>query len=232
MPAPTPYHRSFNFTTYQAANPASPLPGNEVDAELNAVVVTTAALIANLSLIQNSTGTLANQSVGYEQLKPALIAGGINTPTRWAAGVQYSNGDTVFFGAQFYVVNTPVLSSALRPPSLGGAYTLLVDFSTVTLTGSDRLGRRDCVGNRPRRRDIGRSWVEPGASRQPRHGRQFHGHSDDGLCPSRDHGGRPGCSHFDLFVFADFTARHGGSALARWGRRRCFLAAHEKGMNR
>ena len=127
------YTRVYNFTNYQSANPASPLPGNEVDAELNAVKATTDAVNANLQLIQRSDGQIANAAVGYNQLQPAILTG-INPPTQWSASnVTYEPGNTVFYGTQFYVCNTEHTSSILRPPSTYAAWTFLADFTNVVV---------------------------------------------------------------------------------------------------
>lgn len=75
MPSPTPYRRSFSFTDYQAANPSSPEPGNELDAQMNAVKVATNSIISNLGLIQSNSGQLANASVGYQQLQRCVRRG-------------------------------------------------------------------------------------------------------------------------------------------------------------
>lgn len=133
MTAPTPYNRIFSFTNFQTANPSLPLPGNEVDAELNAVKATTDATIASLSLIQRSDGQLANQSVGPQQLLPSLLAG-ISPATQWSGlGVSYQPGNTVFSGLLLYVCNTANVSSAGAPPASNMNWTFLADFSGVAI---------------------------------------------------------------------------------------------------
>jgi len=110
MTAPTPYNRIFSFTNYQTSNPAAPLPGNEVDAEYNAIKATTDEIIADLALIQRSDGKIANASVGPQQLTPSLLTG-INPPTQWSgSSVSYDVGDTVFSGLLLYVCNTANVS--------------------------------------------------------------------------------------------------------------------------
>lgn len=128
------YSRVYNFTNFQSANPASPLPGNEVDAELNAVKATTDAINANLQLIQRSDGALANASVGYQQLQGAILTG-MNPPALWSsAGINYQPGALVFSGTVMYVCNTANTSNVLSPPTSNPAWTFLIDFSVVTFT--------------------------------------------------------------------------------------------------
>lgn len=127
------YNRVFSFTNFQSANPATPLPGNEVDAELNAVKATTDAINTNLQLIQRNDGQLANASVGYQQLQSAVLTG-MNPPTMWSgAGINYVVGALVFFGTQLYVCNTAHTSTSIRPPSSNPAWTFLVDFLGISV---------------------------------------------------------------------------------------------------
>lgn len=131
MPSPTPYRRSFSFTDYQTANPASPEPGNELDAQMNAVKVTTDSIISNLGLIQSNSGQLANASVGYQQLQRCVLRD-LNPPTMWSSSaVSYFPGDLVFYALRFYVCNTANVSSASAPPSTNAAWTLLANFSSL-----------------------------------------------------------------------------------------------------
>lgn len=58
MPQPTPYGPNFNFTDFQAASPANPLPGFRVDAELAHLEETLVGVLANLALIQRDDGLL------------------------------------------------------------------------------------------------------------------------------------------------------------------------------
>jgi hypothetical protein len=63
MAQPTPYDRLYNFNDWQTVNPTKPLPATELDAELNAIELTTDQIRANLALIQRDDGKLANQAV-------------------------------------------------------------------------------------------------------------------------------------------------------------------------
>jgi hypothetical protein len=91
---PTPYDRVANFQDIQALSPSTPLPGQSVDAEFNAVANTFNEILANLAILQRDDTALANQSVGFDQLMAEVLVG-INPATVWAAGTQYVAGDTV-----------------------------------------------------------------------------------------------------------------------------------------
>lgn len=101
MAQPTPYTRQYSFSDYQTSNPADPLPGGEIDGELNAVKQTLDQTLANIALIQRDDGAIANESVGIDQLKPEISIG-INSVTDWAVGIPYVVNDAVWFGGRLY----------------------------------------------------------------------------------------------------------------------------------
>ena len=107
MAQPTPYTRQYDFSDYQTVNPSKPLRGSEVDAELDAVKLTTDQLRANIGLIQRDDGKLANQSVTPESLSAgalAMIHQGEYTPRgAWDDAVAYVLGDVVDFNAATYL---------------------------------------------------------------------------------------------------------------------------------
>lgn len=120
MSAPPPYNRQYNFTNYQALNPATPLPANELDIELNQVKVTLDAIIGNLGLIQRSDGALANGSVGVAQLAPGLAplgAGGFVFRGAWVSGTSYFAEDGVVYGGIFYIALNAVPNDVTPPSS-------------------------------------------------------------------------------------------------------------------
>jgi hypothetical protein len=119
MAQPTPYTRLHDFSDYQEVNPTKPLRGSEVDAELDAVKLTTDQLRANIGLIQRDDGALANQSVTPESLSAgalAMIHQGEYVPRgAWAAATAYALGDVVTFNASTYlclVAHTSVVQFA------------------------------------------------------------------------------------------------------------------------
>ncbi|MPZ19551.1 MAG: hypothetical protein GEV06_16770 [Luteitalea sp.] len=75
MAQPTPYERVASFQDIQALSPSTPIPGQSLDSEYNAVVNTFNEILANLALIQRDDGKLANESVGLEQLAVGVLDG-------------------------------------------------------------------------------------------------------------------------------------------------------------
>jgi hypothetical protein len=107
MAQPTPYQRLYDFSDFQTVNPSRPLPGSNLDAELDAVKLTTDQLRANIGLIQRDDGKLANQSVTTESLSAgalAMIHQGEYTPRgAWADAVAYELSDVVEYNAATYL---------------------------------------------------------------------------------------------------------------------------------
>lgn len=130
MPAPTPYNRQYNFEEYQALNPDTELPGVQVDIEFNAVKITTDQLISNLGLIQRSDGVLANQSVGFDQLKAELSVGAAPA-TLWVTATQYSVGRTVFQGTKLYRCIIAHTSGVFATDLAAVKWLFLVDFTPI-----------------------------------------------------------------------------------------------------
>lgn len=95
MPAPDPYDRQFSFTTFQSQNPSDPLPGDELDAELNGIKAALDETQAALAEIQKSDGSLANASVGLDQLKPEVSVG-VQPAVPWEADTDFAVNDMVF----------------------------------------------------------------------------------------------------------------------------------------
>jgi hypothetical protein len=107
MAQPTPYQRLYDFSDFQTVNPSRPLPGSNLDAELDAVKLTTDQLRANIGLIQRDDGKLANQSVTTESLSAGALAmihqGEYNPRGSWAASLTYALGDVIEFNAATYL---------------------------------------------------------------------------------------------------------------------------------
>lgn len=73
MARPPRYSRDFGFTDWSNARPDEPLPGDQVDSELDDVSSAINATQDNLALIQREDGELGNKTVGPDQLKDGLI---------------------------------------------------------------------------------------------------------------------------------------------------------------
>ena len=66
------YTKATSFTSYQASNPTSPLPADDLDAELDNISDSIDSLIARLSAVTSDANILASGSVDYDQLSARL----------------------------------------------------------------------------------------------------------------------------------------------------------------
>lgn len=131
MAQPPKYIPDFNFTDFQTADPATPLPGNEVDSELTSASISINKIIDNLKRIQRDDGELANASVGPDQIQPGL-AMGINAFLPWAPGTYFAKGNGVFYNNAIYYANSSGYSTASFSADLAaGVWSIIFDFSSV-----------------------------------------------------------------------------------------------------
>jgi microcystin-dependent protein len=72
MANPQGYTVSYNFGAAQANNPATPLPGSQVDNELGNVSASIASIISALGSVRRSDGALVNGIVTFESLALGL----------------------------------------------------------------------------------------------------------------------------------------------------------------
>lgn len=130
MAQPTAYDRQFSFSNQQALTPTAPLQADKVDAEMNAVKVTTDEILQNLALIQRDDGHLANGSVGPDQLADSLSLG-IEPPVAWTLGDTYTALSSVFYGKKFYGSNVAHTASNTNRPDVDTVtWTMIADFTT------------------------------------------------------------------------------------------------------
>ena len=131
MSQPTPYNRLYNFTDYQTVNPTKPLPATNLDAELNAIELTTDQVLTNLALLQRDDGKLANQLVSPESLSAATLAiisqGEYNPRGAWSgASVAYAVNDLVTYNAATYQCIVAHTSTASFANDNTSGYWLLI----------------------------------------------------------------------------------------------------------
>jgi hypothetical protein len=124
------YSRVFNFQNQQALTPASPIPAQQLDAELNAVKITFDALISALAQIQRDDGALANESVGYDQLKPELSLG-FAPPHVWTTSTVYETVDAVFHETSFYRCLVRHTSGVFVTDLAAQKWQLVYDFAEI-----------------------------------------------------------------------------------------------------
>ena len=136
MAQPTLYARQFSFQNYQANTPTLPLPGPQIDTELDAIALTIRDILRNMALLQRDDGELANLSVDLDQLATGLQFG-LNPPAPWTAGNEYAITDLVFNGNLLYRAAVAHTAAATFDDDLGeGRWLLVADFSTSVPDGS------------------------------------------------------------------------------------------------
>lgn len=138
MAQPTAYNRLTSFSNYQAQNPAEPLSGASLDAELNAVRLTLSEILDNLALVQRDDGALANESVGLDQLSPEIEVGW-QAPEVWVTATAYVVGNTVFHGSGFYRVLEDHTAGTFATDLAADKLELIVDLSTLTLASASGI---------------------------------------------------------------------------------------------
>lgn len=107
MTYPNDYTRGYGFGNFQDSHPTTPLPGVQLDVELDNVHASTDSIISALEGIMRSDGALANQIVGVDQLAPevsAVLAVGTGAPRgAWATSTAYVAKDVVTNGGVTYL---------------------------------------------------------------------------------------------------------------------------------
>jgi hypothetical protein len=72
---PSKYTRDYSFTDYQASNPSAPLPGLQVDAELEDVEASIGEIVDAIKNVRRSDGALKNEIVTLDSLDATVRAG-------------------------------------------------------------------------------------------------------------------------------------------------------------
>ncbi len=113
------------------ANPTTPLPGNQVDIELNAIKTTLTQVLANLALIQRDDGEIANSSIGLSQLDGSLISLGFDRPSNWATATAYAVDSAVFQGNKLYICLVAHTSNVFATDLALEKWVETIDFTTL-----------------------------------------------------------------------------------------------------
>lgn len=134
MSAAPVYNRTSSFTNLQALNPTGQPPGSNLDIEFNNAKTTLDALRTNAALIQNDDGTLANASVGLDQLSTEVTIG-FAVPTAWATATAYvsSPASTVFQSGKFYSCLASHTSGVFATDLAAVKWVLIADFTTIAI---------------------------------------------------------------------------------------------------
>jgi hypothetical protein len=139
VPQPPPYNRAFSFSNFQAQNPTAVPPGSSIDLELNNVKANSDGVLANLALIQRDDGVLANGSVSFDQLSPALQTAGLAPALPWVTGTAYSVNASVTSGGAFYRCLIAHTSGTFATDLAAAKWVLIVDFATIALVAASLI---------------------------------------------------------------------------------------------
>jgi hypothetical protein len=132
MAQPPTYSRAFNFSDYQATSPSTPVPGNKLDEEFSRIKAVIDSIRANLALVQRDDTAIANESIGYDQLKAELDGFGFNPPSEWATSTNYVVRDTVFHESSFYRCLVSHTSGTFATDLAAEKWALIADFTAAT----------------------------------------------------------------------------------------------------
>lgn len=136
MSQPSIYARQFSFSGFSASQPSDQQPGIQIDAEFNAVKLTTDQILTNLKLIQRDDGALANGSVTLTQLaSDVLLTLGSSWTVRgaWVSTTVYNVGDVVSHAGSTYVCCTPHTSGDFTTDL--GAIDWIAIYGSAAITG-------------------------------------------------------------------------------------------------
>lgn len=140
MAQPTAYTRQYNFNDFSTTSPSSPLPGVQVDNELNTVKTNLDGLNANIDLIQRDDGKLANQSVhknSFDVDALALIGvSGYTVSGDWAANNAYAVGTLVNLNDATYLSTVAHTSGTVFATDQTAGKWILLANAAINTSGS------------------------------------------------------------------------------------------------
>ena len=140
MAQPRTYTRQFNFNDFQTTSPANPLPGVQVDTELNTVKLTLDDLNTNIAKIQQDDGKIKNQSVHKDSFDAGALAlmktGSYSIQGDWNASRAYAVGDLVDNNGATYVATVAHTSSSAFETDLTANNWILIANAGIANTAS------------------------------------------------------------------------------------------------
>ena len=140
MAQPRTYTRQFNFNDFQTTSPANPLPGVQVDTELNTVKLTLDDLNTNIAKIQQDDGKIKNQSVHKDSFDAGALAlmktGSYSIQGDWTASRAYAVGDLVDNNGATYVATVAHTSSSAFETDLTANNWILIANAGIANTAS------------------------------------------------------------------------------------------------
>lgn len=139
MADPTRYERGYSFAGFQANSPRAPLPGQNVDAELDNLGRSVNSTAEGLMDIRRSDGALRNGIVTNEALSPEVSAG-VKPTVLWTTATQYSVGATISYQNALYRCVEQHISGVLADDIEAGLWVEFARFSPVFATTPEATG--------------------------------------------------------------------------------------------
>ena len=140
MAQPRDYTRQYNFNDFQTTSPSDPLPGTQVDNELNAVKLTLDDLNENIEKIQRDDGKLKNQAVHKDAFDAGALAlvnaESFNPRGDWTAGRVYAVNDIIDFNGATYLATVAHTSAAAFATDLDADRWVLLANAAIATTAA------------------------------------------------------------------------------------------------
>ncbi|RVO95008.1 hypothetical protein [Sinorhizobium meliloti] len=146
MADPTKYTPAYSYSGWQATNPSRPLPADEVDNDFANASLSVNQTIDALKDVRRSDGKLKNQSVGPDQISPALNIGFTMTGM-WVDGRSYGAGDGVVKDDTFYSARVAHTADVSNAPGNDAYWNELFSLADIVVTGGMALPRDSFVGD-------------------------------------------------------------------------------------
>lgn len=139
MAGPTKFTRGYDFSAYQAVTPSKPLPGAELDTDLDNIETSISEIVDAIANVRRSDGKLQNGSVISDSLSPEVSAYLVGLTETQAARVE-SYGPSIEFFAAVYQgpqASAPTTRSDGTALQAGDSYydTVLQNFYAYDGTG-------------------------------------------------------------------------------------------------
>ena len=101
MADPTKFTRGYDFSAYQAVTPSKPLPGAELDTDLDNIETSIDEIVTAIADVRRSDGKLQNGSVISDSLSPEVSAYLVGLTETQAARVEAYGPSIEFFAAVY-----------------------------------------------------------------------------------------------------------------------------------
>ena len=165
MAQPVAYTRQYDFSDYQADNPSDPLPGTQVDSELDAVKAAIDATQDFIEGVVNDEGDIRAQSITPTMLSAATLALMASASFEviaadWSTTTVYSAGDLVRYNAGgsidgSYVCAVAHTAGTFATDLAAGKWTLLAYEAPISFPLAVSLGGTGAASSTTARTNLG-----------------------------------------------------------------------------